>query len=119
MPDASAPSLSVVKVDVAAEAASSSEPVRANCTAADAPPAVTVPGGAWSQLKARPKALVSSPPSHKESWSVVGVRSRNRRPSSYAPLQYKIQPENNYHIQEPYYFPPLAAESHPHAPIIT
>lgn len=104
MPDASAPSLPVVNVNVAAEAASSSKPVRANCPAADAPPAVTVPGDAWSQLKARPKALVSSTPSHKE-WSVVGVRSRNRRPSSYASLQYKIHPENNYHTQEPYYFP--------------
>lgn len=61
--------LPAVEVDVAAEAASSPEPVTANCPAA--PLVVTVPGDPCSRLGARPKAHhpIRSP----GLWSVLAV----------------------------------------------
>ena len=108
LPVAAAPCPAVA----AAVAASPPEPdVTARYPVADVPPPVTVPDDSWTRLEAKPKALVSSTPSHHESWSLVGARSRKERRSSRVPPHHNIQLENKYSILDPHVFPPLAAAS--------
>ena len=95
MPEAAAPCPAVE----AAEAFPPPEPdVTACCTVADNPPLVTIPDDSWTRLRAKPKALVSSTPSHHEPWSLVCARSMKGRRSSHAPPHHNFQLENKYDI---------------------
>ncbi|KAK9542102.1 hypothetical protein VZT92_002095 [Zoarces viviparus] len=84
----------------------------ASSAAAAAPPPVTAPEASWLRLGAKPKALVSSTPSHHEPWSVVSARSSRRgRHRSPAPHGFNIQLKNGYDALALNDFPPLARDS--------
>ena len=76
--------------------------VIAHLRPADSPPPPTsIPDDSWLRLGAKPKSLVSSTPSHHESWKLVGGDGRGRgRQSPPAPhnYNYNIQLENKYEL---------------------
>ena len=90
--------MSAAAVCGAAEVALLSEPATADCSVPDAPPLVIAPDESWTQLGAKPKAMVSSTPSHQEPWSQVDVHSRGGRHSSLALPHYNIEQDNRYNI---------------------
>ena len=99
-------------VGAAADASLPEPDATAHYTAVDMPAPATIPGDSWTRLGAKPKALVSSTPSHPEAWSPVGTRTmKQKRTSTHASPRYDIQLENRYDILNVYDLTPPAATS--------
>ena len=61
---------------------------------ADTPPPVTTPNDYWLRLRAKPKTLISSTPSHHKLRKLFGGRRRGRRSPPAASIYYNIHLKN-------------------------
>ncbi|KAJ8364839.1 hypothetical protein SKAU_G00136700 [Synaphobranchus kaupii] len=70
-------------------------------------------GDHWTQLGARPKALVSSTPCEAEPWIVARGNKRCRRRSSRHPSQWDLKLDNMFSTLDEVEGPSLASCCHP------